>query len=108
MSRKNPCDMRKRELCANSSGCGGTWWDTSACRGFVPSDVDACYKCGNYAEYNTRTPGEYVGRCFIPTDDDLVYFEQGASWDGGPCVLYDVAPEFAGRGTMNPTTRRTA
>ena len=106
--RKKPCDMRKRDLCANSDGCGGRWWERPACRGFVPSDVDACYKCENYAEYNTATPGEYVGRCFIPADDDLVYFEQGASWDGEPCVFYEMAREFERRGTMNPTDRRTA
>ena len=106
--RKKPCDMRKRDLCANSDGCGGRWWERQTCRGFVPSGVDACYKCGNYAEYNTATPGEYVGRCFIPTDDDLVDFEQGASWDGMPCVFYEMAQEFERRGTMEATDRRTA
>ena len=94
MSRRRLCDKRKRDLCANSDKCDGSWWERKTCKGFAPSAVDACYKCVNYVEYNTATPGEYIGRCFIPTDDVLVDAMFDASWDGETCVFYEIAPEF--------------
>lgn len=89
--RRNPCDGRKQELCANAGTCGGRWRSLDTCRGFAPNKADACYKCENYFEYM----GHERGTCWMPTDDDLVCARLETTWDGGPCMFYEMAAEFA-------------